>query len=174
MGFVAIENLRSPNLVLSGPIEAASKIIQSLPPDEVRLLLRHLAAEQNRFYFYVWEQVEIPLALLLGGCLFLATQKRIFPLVLCGLMLVLVLFEHVAITPELAFRGRATDFPPGNAVFGAQARVWALYQVYVGAEAVKLVMGGILASYLFVFRTRRRVRKEVDVVDHADHSHVDG
>jgi hypothetical protein len=94
--------------------------------------------------------------------------------VLCGLMLALVLFEHFAITPELAYRGRATDFPPGSAVFGAQARVWALGQVYAGLEAVKLVVGGILASYLFVFRTRRRVRKEAGVVDRADHSRVDG
>ena len=84
-------------------------------------------------------------------------------------MLVLVLFKHFAISPELAYRGRATDFPPGSAVFGAQARVWALNQVYVGVESVKLVLGGILASYLFFFHARRqRSRKEAGVADRAE------
>src|SRR5579862_9763001 len=132
MGFIAIENLRSPNIVLNGPIEPAAKIIKSLGADDARLLLRHLAAEQSRLYFSLWEDAEIPLALLVGGCLFLGTQKRVLPAVLCALMLALVLFEHFAITPELAYRGRAVDFPPGSLAVGAQARVWALSQVYVG------------------------------------------
>ena len=146
-----------------------------MAPDDARLLLRHLAAEQNRLYISLWEDAELPLAFLVGVCLFLATQKRIFPVVFCGLMLALVLFEHFAITPELAYRGRAADFPPGSVALGAQARVWVLSEVYAGVEAVKLVIGGILASYLFAFRARRRVvHKEAGVVDHADHSHVDG
>jgi hypothetical protein len=152
------------------PTEGASKILQLLPPEQARLLLRHLAGEQNRLYFYVWEWVEIVLGLLLGGCLLLATQRRLLPLVLCGLMLAVVLVEHSAITPELAYRGRATDFPPGSLVFGAQARVWVLSQVYVGMEIAKLVMGGILISYLFYFR--RRVRKEPEVAGRADHTHA--
>jgi len=170
MAFIAIQNLRSPGAVMSAPIEPAAKLIQSFGQDQAGLLLRHLAAEQNRHYFYLWEQAQILLGLALGGCLILATQRRIFPMVLCGVMLALVLFQHITVTPELAYRGRETDFPPGNAVFGAQARVWALHQVYVGAEAVKLVIGGVLASYLFVFRTRRRSRKEAAAVNHADHS----
>ena len=43
---------------------------------------------------------------------------------LCGLMLALVLFQ-LAIRPELTFRGRAADFPPGNQALGTQARVGA-------------------------------------------------
>jgi hypothetical protein len=170
IGVIAFENLRSPSLVLSMPTEGASKILQLVPPEQAQLLLRHLAAEQNRLYFYVWEWVEILLALLLGGCLLLATQRRILPLVLCSLMLAVVLVEHIAISPELAYRGRATDFPPGSLVFGAQARVWVLSQIYVGMEITKLVMGGILISYLFYFR--RRVRKETEVAGRADHTHA--
>jgi hypothetical protein len=174
MGFVAVENVRSPNLVLNGPIEPAAKILKPLTPDEARLLLRHMAAEQTRLYFTLWEEAQIPLAILVGVCLFLATQKRVLPVVFCGLMLCLVLFELFAITPELGYRGRAADFPPGSAAFGAQARVWALEQVYVGLEAVKLVVGGMLSSYLFSFRARRRGRRETDALDRADHSHVEG
>jgi hypothetical protein len=172
MSAVAIENNRSPNLVLNGPIEPAGKMVQALGVDQARLLLSHLAAEQTRLYFSLWEDVEIPLALVLAAFLFLATQRRILPLVLCGLMLALVLFEHFAISPELAYRGRATDFPPGSAAFGAQARVWALNQVYAGLETTKLVVGGVLASYLFFFRTRRYPRKEAELVGHVDRSHA--
>ena len=61
------------------------------------------------------------------------------------------MFEHFGVTPELAFRGRETDFPPGNAAYGVQTRVWALDQVYAWAEGTKLVLGaaaGRLLIYL--------------------------
>ena len=90
-----------------------------------------------------------------------------------GAMLVLLLFQHFGVASELAYRGRETDFPPGNASVGPIERLRALQAIYYGAELVKLIAGGILASYLFVFHTSRRgSRKEVNAVDHADHRHV--
>jgi hypothetical protein len=55
-------------------------------------------------------------------------------------------------------------------------RMLLLYQMLVVTEGLKVVIGGVLASYLFVLRTSRRrsgSRREVDVIDHADHSHID-
>jgi len=148
-------------------------MINALSSDRASLLLRHAAAEENRSARAAWERIEIALGLVLGGCLYLATQKRVLPIVLCGAMLVLALFQHFGVGPELAYRGRETDFPPGNALVGSVERLRALQAVYYGAELMKLVAGGILASYLFVFRSSRRsVRKEVNAVDHADHGHV--
>src|SRR5262249_18997449 len=121
-----------------------------------------------RRYLYAWETVEIALALALGACLFLGTQRRIFPQILCALMLVLVIFEHFAISPEMNYRGRQADFPPGSVSLGIQARAWALDEVYIVAEGAKLLVAGILASYLFVFRTARRSKKSADLVDEPD------
>ena len=119
-------------------------------------------AEQTRRLTYTWEEGQILLALALGGCLLLATQRRIFPLILCGLMLILVVFQFGAISPEIAYRGREADFPPGSNNIGTVTRLLALQQVYFGVEVVKLIAGGLLASYLFVFRTSRHSRRDRD------------
>jgi hypothetical protein len=174
MDFLTLENLRAADWVIAGSTAPAAKRLKMLSQDDANLLLRYQGAEMNRRYTYDWEAMEIALGLALGLCAFLGTQKRWFPLVLCGVMLIIVLFQHLAITPELAYRGRETDFPPGNTAFGPQSRVWTMQEIFGVVEALKLVIGGLLASYLFVFRSGRRIRQKIDAVDHPDHSHVDG
>ena len=172
MAFIQIQNLRSSDLVMSAPAEPVTKMIQTLGPEQVHLLLRHLAAQQTRHVTFLWEEMQIPLALVLGLLLVRATQSRILPLSLCGTMVAFALFQHFAINAELTYWGRETDFPPGNAVVGSVERVWALQQVYIGAEVVKLIAGGVLASYLFAFSTPRRSRKRDDTIDHTLHGHI--
>jgi hypothetical protein len=176
MGFVVLQNLHSADLVLTSPIGPVGNMIKALGSEQITLLLRHHAAEQTRSLYYLWEQAQILLGLVLGVCLYFATQKRTLSMVLCGVMLGLVLFQFWAITPELSYRGRDTDFPSGSGTSGAIVRTLLLYQLMVVTEGLKVIIGGILASYLFVFRTSRKrsTRREVDTIDHADHSHVDG
>ena len=166
-------NLRFASGLLITPSDSAVEVTKKLPDTELRLMLRYAAAEQNRRYEYLWEEAEIVLALVLGASLFLGTQKRIFPQILCGLMLLVVIFQHVGVTPELAYRGRLADFPPGNNVTGIVLRVYALEQIYAWVEAAKLVVGVLLAGYLFIFRARRS-RKQLHAVDDPDHSRVAG
>lgn len=176
MVLVVLENLHSADLVLVSPLEPVGNMIKTLGLEQMTLLLRHHAAEQTRSLYYLWEQAQIVLGLALGICLYFATQKRVLSLALCGVMLGLVMFQFWAITPELSYRGRMTDFPPGSGANSAIVRTLLLYQMMVVSEGLKMVVGGVLASYLFVFRTSRKrsSRREVDTIDHADHSHVDG
>lgn len=162
LAVVGIRNLHFPRELIAAPIDPAAKLMHDIGYPQARLLLEDFAAEQNRAYFYLWEQIEIPLAVLLALFLFLATKRRAFPIMVCGLMLAVVLFEFFAVTPELAYSGRATDFPPVSAVSGAQARVWALTEVYWGMEILKLALGALLAGYIFVFRPQRRNRRRTD------------
>ena len=157
MDLLALQNLRLVNGVVNSATPPAAAMIQKLEPEQARLLLRYFAAEQYRYYFSTWGWIQIPGALLLAGVLYFAAEKRAMPQILCGLMLVLVLFQ-LAIHPELEFRGREADFPPGSQTLGTQARVWALAEVWIGAESVKLLIGGLLASYMFTYRSRRRSR----------------
>src|SRR5580700_8167296 len=171
MILIQVENLRFTASLLSTPSDQAADLLQkTVPRENVQLLMRYQAAEQNRRYSYVWEEAQVGLALILGGCLFLGTQRRIFPMMFCGLMLLMVIFEHLGVTPELVYRGRAADFPPGNTAYGAQTRVWALDQVYAWVEGTKLVLGVLLSGYLFIFRARR-TRKQINAIDYAQHSH---
>jgi hypothetical protein len=174
MDFLTLQNVRAADWVMANATPSAAKRLKLLSEEDAGLLLRYQGAEMNRRYTAGWETVEIGLALALGLCTFMGTQKRSFPLVLCGVMLITVLFQHIAITPELAYRGRDTDFPPGNTLFGAQSRVWTMQQIFGIVETIKLLLAGVLASYLFVFRSGRRIRKKIDAVDHPNHSHVDG
>jgi hypothetical protein len=164
MDYIAVRALESPGIVLNSPPEPVADIVKKLGYDPTSQFVRHAVMEQARRLTYTWEEGQILLALALGGCLFLATQRRIFPLVLCGLMLTLVLFQHSALSPEIAYRGREADFPPGSLNIGTNLRLLALQQTYFGVEVVKLIAGGVLASYLFVFRTQRRTRKDREVV----------
>jgi hypothetical protein len=151
LGFLTLENFRSPNLVLSSPASAEAKMIEKLGQDDARLLLRHLAMEQSRSYVGLWEDAQMVIGITLLLLLLMSSQTRMFPLLMALAMLLVVLFQHFAVLPEITFRGREADFPPGSASIEIQARVWTLGQIYVGLEAVKLIVGGILASYLFVF-----------------------
>jgi hypothetical protein len=175
IGLVVLQNLHSADLVLGSPVEPVGNMVKTLGQEQITLLLRHHAAEQSRNLYYIWEQAQLALGLVLGVCLYFATQKRMLSLVLCGVMLGLVMLQFWAITPELAFRGREMDFPTAGSGSGT-VRTLLLYQMMVVTEGLKLVVGGILASYLFAFRTSRKRtgRREVNLIDHADHSHVDG
>ena len=111
--------------------------------------------------------------LILAASLFLGTQRRFFPQVICGLMLIMLIFEHLGITPELAFRGRDIDFPPGNARRVCWNACTRSSQVYAWAEGFKIVLGMLLAGYLFIFRTRR-TRRQIDSIDQRHPSHIGG
>jgi hypothetical protein len=173
MILIQVENLRFTASLLTTPSDQAADLMTKTGPRQnVEMLMRYQAAEQNRRYSYVWEEAQFGLALTLGGCLFLGTQRRIFPMVFCGLMLLMVVFQHLGVTPELAYRGRAADFPPGNTAYGVQTRVWALDQVYAWIEGTKLVLGVLLAGYLFIFRARGR-RRQMSAVEFPQHSRIE-
>jgi hypothetical protein len=167
MALVVLQNLHSVAPVMSSTAPPVVSMIKTLGADQMALLLHHQAAEQSRSMMLAWEQAEIVLGLVLGGCLYFATQKRMLSLVLCGIMLTLVLMQFFAITPEMAYRGRETDFPSGSTPQNVMVRTLVLYQMLVVTEVMKLVVGGILASYLFAFRTSRKrsSRSELEILD---------
>jgi hypothetical protein len=155
MAFISVQNLRTPSLVMSALPEAVAKLTQQIGWEQMAALIHHAAAEETRRYTDLWVDTQLPLGLTMLICLALATQRRILPMVLCGVMLVVVLFQF-RVAPELIYQGRGTDFPPGSNDVGLLTRFWALQQVFYASEIVKLLCGGVLASYLFVFRTTRR------------------
>jgi hypothetical protein len=162
MDFIALQNPRLASGVLDSATPPAVLIMQKLGPEQTSLLLRYFAAEQYRYYFSAWEWCQIAGAVILSAVLYFATEKRAMPQILCGLMVVLALFQ-LAIQPELSYRGREADFPPGSQALGTKARVWALSEVWIGAESAKLLIGAVLAGYVFMYKSRRRSHKADDV-----------
>ena len=158
LDLLSLQNLRLAGQLLNSAIPPASEILQNAGREQMRLLLHHFAAEQYRYYFSLWGLIQIPAALLLAAVLYFAAEKRIMPQVLCGLMLAFVLFQ-LAIDPELIFRGREADFPPGSQSLGAQARMWVLVEIWIGVEVAKFIIAGTLANYIFTYKSRRRARR---------------
>ena len=83
--------------------------------------------------------------------------------------MLLVLFLHFVITPEMGFVERNLAAQPAS-----QHSAAALGGVYSALEAVKFIVGAALAAYLFTVKngSRYRVRRDLDSIDHPDHSHV--
>lgn len=155
---------------LHSPNSGAADIIRPMGTEQGRLLLHSFAAEQIRSQRETWEAIQIPLALLLAAVIYFAVEKRPVPLIFCGLMLALVLVQYFAITPELSYRGRQTDFPRGptsnsqgvRGVADDSTHLGTLTALYIATEGAKLTAGAVLASYFFNYRSRRRKRRDED------------
>jgi hypothetical protein len=166
--FVATRNFRAVDAVLDAPPPEASKMIQTLGQQNARQLLRYLAGEENRNYFETWELTQIFLGLALTGILLFGMENRLLAS-LAGAMLVLALFQHFKITPDMLGLGRSIDFaPPTAESLKARDQFWKLHGIYSGIEVVKMLLAVTVAGFLFPMR-RRRVsqRIEIDPVDAA-------
>jgi hypothetical protein len=172
LAFVATHNFRAVDVVLTSAPPEASKMIQTLGDSNARQLLRYLAGEENRGYFEAWELTQLVLGAALVGFLFFGVKNRLLA-ALAGAMLVLTLFQHFKITPDLLWMGRSIDFLPRAAESQVRDRFWKLHGIYGGIEVVKMLLAATIAGFLFPMRRRSlRQRVEVDAVDYANHRHV--
>lgn len=170
--FVATRNFQTVDAVLQAPPPEASKMVRTLGHANARQLLRYLAGEQNRRYFETWELAQLIIGAALTAFLLLGVEKRLLA-GLAGAMLILTLFQHLKITPELLWLGRSIDFLPSAAESHARDQFWRLHGIYSAIEVVKMLTAVAIAGFLFPMRRRRlRQRVEIDPVDYANHRHV--
>jgi hypothetical protein len=172
MAFVASGNFQTVSEILKSPPPQADKMIKVLGDENARLLLRYLAGEENRLFFETWETAQLVLGLLLAGLLFLAGSRRLAGL--AGAIVILAVFQHFKITPELVWQGRAIDFVPATGDPTARQQFFKLHAAYGVIEVVKLLLIIGIGIALFPRRRRAHQRVEVDAVDYAHHRHVDG
>ena len=155
MDMVAIQNFRSVDRLLDAPPPQLAERIASMGGhDGARVLLRHQVAEQNRWYFETWEQIQIALGTVLFVVLVFGAGRDRWMLVTTLAMLGIVLIMHFFLTPEITRLGRAIDFVPPGADSGDRAHFWRLHGAYSGSELIKLALGIVLAALL----VRRRKR----------------
>jgi hypothetical protein len=168
LGFLTLENIQSPKLVLNAPVQPAARLIEKLGPEPSRELLRHLAMEQTRRYLYYWGNAQIAIGIVVLILFIMASRTRMLPLMLTLGMLAFTLFQQFGLLPELTYASREADFPPASADFDLRTRVYSLAQFYIGSEAIKLIAAGVLVSYLFVFyakTTTVRKRRSSDLAE---------
>jgi hypothetical protein len=151
MIFVATQNFGTVDRVLAAPPHEATQMFQTLGPENARLLLRYLAGEENRLFFTSWELAQIALGALLTVILLLAIKSRLLA-GLAGAMLILALFQHFRVTPEMIALGRLVDFGGGSGS-AAYSQFWRLHGLYGGLEVVKLVLLAVVAGVLLFGRS---------------------
>jgi hypothetical protein len=173
MAFVATGNFQTVSEILKSPPPQADKMIKVLGEEDTRLLLRYLAGEENRLFFETWEAAELVLGLLLAGLLFLRGNRRLLA-GLAGAIVILTVFQHFKITPELVWQGRAIDFVPATGDPASRQQFFKLHAAYGAIEVVKLLLIIGIGIGLFPRRRRSHQRVELDAVDYAHHRHVDG
>jgi hypothetical protein len=155
LSLVASVNFDLAREVLKAPPAPVSKMVETLGAERSRALLRHLAEEENLYYFEVWETAEIALGVALIAVLFLGAGNRLLA-GLSGAMLALTLFAHFKITPEIAWLGRSIEFISWTADSSARDQFWKLHAMYGVIEGAKLLLGCVIAVLLFALRRRSR------------------
>ena len=176
MAWVADESFSSVDRVLARPHAVATLQFKALGRADARLLLRYQVAEQNRWYFETWETAQI-----VGGALFLffalfATKENKVVLFLILSMIASVVVQRVLLTPAMISLGRMIDFLPPDAPSRFRTQFWVLHSFYWGVELAKWVLGLALGVRLIAHRSGRsgNARQEFNLVDKADHRHVNG
>jgi hypothetical protein len=159
MIFVATQNFATVDRVLAAPPQEAAQMFQTLGPGNARVLLRYLAGEENRLFFTSWELVQMALGLLLTTVLLLAVKSRLLA-GLAGAALILALFQHFRVTPEMIALGRLVDF--GASSGAAYSQFWRLHGLYGVLEVVKLALLAVVAAIL-LFGRRAKTPDPVEV-----------
>lgn len=167
MVFLAARNFHLADDVLKSPPPSIAAMIRTLGANQARLFLRHLVGNENRFYFSGWEQAQLALGAALTIVLLLLARNRL----LAGFsaaMLILVVFGHYKITPELDWLSGVIEFQPVTADSTQRDQFWKLHTMYGVMEITKLLLGVVIAGFLFTFsRRRRNTKMEPDFGDTA-------
>ncbi len=153
MIFVATQNFQTVDRVLASPPPEAVQMFQRLGPDNSRLLLRYLAGEENRLFFVTWELALIVLGVALTAILLFAIRSGLLA-GMAGGMVIIALFQHFRVTPEMITLGRMIDFGAGSGS-AAYSQFWRLHGLYGVLEVVKLSLVIVVAGFLLLGRRKR-------------------
>ncbi|MBI4461247.1 MAG: hypothetical protein HY648_14460 [Acidobacteria bacterium] len=139
---VAAENFRMIDSLLDS-VDSPRPFLNAaarLEATEARTMLRYVASEVNRFYFRMWEWIE----LVLGGTLLTLASRKLKNrklIIAFGLMVGITLLMRFYLTPGLTLVGRTLDFAPRNPAPPGLAYFGLLHATYSMLDLVKLLIG---------------------------------
>jgi len=149
MWFAATKSFATVDRVLRTPDPQFIEATQGMAEGQTRVVLRHVASEINRAYFWGYGLAQV----VVGGVLFLLLWREkprdSLGFGVVAVMLGLVLILTFVITPMIAAVGRSIDFVPRNPPPSAMSRFWALHGAFTGLDGVKFLGGlGLLIRWL--------------------------
>jgi hypothetical protein len=147
MWSVATQNFRIVERLLAMPELGFAERLQTLPPEEVRLVMRYQASEVNRLFFHRWGMAQLGLAAVLTVLAFAGPADRWLRGAIL-LMLLIAVAEQLALVPDTIRLGRALDFAPRDPAPPEAARFWRLHTAYTLLDTGKLLLGVFAAVRL--------------------------
>jgi len=130
---------------------AFTAVVDRLGAPQARELLRYLSSELNRLYFQLWNGAQLVLGAL---ALWLVTDSRHRDAanrrVQSGIvvMLAIVVFMLVYLTPAIVMLGRSLDFVPRDPAPSSLQRFWILHAAFTSLELIKLALGACVAFWI--------------------------
>ena len=158
VGMLVLQNPVASENQFINPASDAKTLIAKMDLAQAKMLLHNFVGEQNRAYLANWGLAQLILgASVVILCAFSA-KKQWIPLLMTLAMTFVVAFQYVFTVPELAFLGRNADFlaQPSPVL---EAQITTTATIFGITEGVKLVLGGILISYLFAAQNSSSSRK---------------
>ena len=175
MQWISSENYRAIDRLLEHPNPAVILHLRDLGPAGTRRILRYQVAEQNRYYFEVWEVLQMMLGTLFFFFLLFGTREDKFSLLMALLMLLAVLAQRLLITPELNSFGRVLDFVADEAYYPGRRKFTIVQNAYRAVELTKLGIGILLTARLILGRRRSGdARQQLNMINKANYRHIDG
>ncbi len=146
MWFAATRSFRTANRVLESPVSEFEATIRPLGQERARMVLRHLASEINRAYFFTYGWAQFLLAVMLLGLALLRSPRDVTGVILAAAMLGLVLVLTFVIQPRIVEIGRTLDFVARDPAPAAMPRFWRLHGAFTALDGTKLVAALVLLA----------------------------
>ena len=158
MMFVAIENFGAVDRVLAS---APPAMIQAGGNEQARPLLRYMAGLENQKFFVTWELAQVLLSAALAAVFFFGVGSRWLSS-LAGALLLLTVFQHFWITPEMILLSVHLDTAASSNRFAA------LHATYGIIEVLKLLIALIIAGLLLpAWRGHTRTSAELQPANYS-------
>jgi len=149
MWFAATKSFATVDRVLRNANPQFVEATKGMAEGQTRAVLRHVASEINRAYFWGYGLAQA----VLGGVLLLLLWRErprdaLGFAVVCTMM-GLVAILTLVITPMIVSLGRSIDFVPRNPPPPVMPRFWALHGAFTGLDGVKFLAGlGLLIRWI--------------------------
>ena len=139
IGFVATQNFRTIDRLLSAPTPEFSRATASLGHDQARVVLRYLVSELNRLYFSAWGLTQLAFgATVVAAAIGLRPLDRTAFTIAATIFIIVIV--SLLLSQSLLSLGRSLDFVPRTLVSQELARFRTLHLVYTALDLLKLTL----------------------------------
>jgi hypothetical protein len=172
MAWFGARSFSTPDRIINQSNPGFALQTKPLGPATTRAVLHHAVAEQNRWLFQSWENMQLVIGVFFFSYLLFGTMEGKFTLLLALVMLVITAVQRIGISNALGLLGSSLDYLPAETLPTERAKFWLLHSTYIGLELAKLGLGVIVCT--LVLRRSRAVDplNQFNMVDSAKHRHV--